>query len=120
MIDKLKINGTKTISIKDITPRRIMTAEEVLLEELKSVKSRLEELCDKIEPHLSPIPYINTDEYNKGQWDMFERITNAYFGKQYYFPQDDGTIYSRHSDTYITKEEAVKQFLDELYDFKEN
>lgn len=94
-----------------------MTAEEVLLEEFKSVKKRLEELSDKIEPHFKPIPYIDTDEYNKGQWDMFERITNAYFGKQYYFPQDDGTIYSRYSGTYITKEEAVKQFLDELYDF---
>lgn len=110
---------TATISIKDGVPGRVMTAEEVLLED-ESLKSRLEELCDKIEPHLNLIPYINTDEYNKGQWDMFELITNAYFGKQYYFPQEDGTIYSRHSSTYITKEEAVKQFLDELYDFKEN
>lgn len=111
---------TATISIKDAIPGRVMTAEEILIEELKSVKSRLEELSAKIEPHLTPIPHINADEYNKGQWDMFELITNAYFGKQYYFPQDDGTIYSRYSGTYITKEEAVKQFLDELYDFKEN
>lgn len=111
---------TATISIKNATPGRVMTAEEILIEELKSVKSRLEELSAKIEPHLKPVPYINADEYNKGQWDMFELITNAYFGKQYYFLQDDGTIYSRYSGTYITKEEAVKQFLDELYDFREN
>lgn len=111
---------TATISIKDAAPGRIMTAEEILIEELKSVKSRLEELSAKIEPHLTPIPHIDADEYNKGQWDMFELITNAYFGKQYYFPQDDGTIYSRYSGTYITREEAVKQFLDELNDFREN
>lgn len=111
---------TATISIKDAAPGRIMTAEEVLIEELKSVKSRLEELSAKIEPHLKPVPYINADEYNKGQWDMFELITNAYFGKQYYFPQADGTIYSRYSGTYITREEAAKQFLDELNDFREN
>lgn len=117
MKDNIK---TVTISAENLAQGRVMTAEEVLLEEFKSVKSRLEELSDKIEPHLKPVPYINADEYNKGQWDMFELITNAYFGKQYYFPQDDGTIYSRYSDTYITKEEAVKQFLDELYDFKEN
>lgn len=116
-MDKLNINGTKTINIKDIPQGRVMTAEEVLLEELESVKSRLEELSAKIEPHLTPIPHINADEYNKGQWDMFELITNAYFGKQYYFPQDDGTIYSRYSGTYITKDEAVKQFLDELNAF---
>lgn len=119
-MDKLNINGTRTINIKDIPQGRVMTAEEVLFEELKSVKSRLEELSAKIELHLTPISYINTGEYKEGQWDMFELITNAYFGKQYYFPQDDGTIYSKYSGTYITKEEAVKQFLDELNGFKEN
>lgn len=102
---------TATISIKDGVPGRIMTAEEILIEELESVKSRLEELSAKIEPHLTPIPHINADEYNKGQWDMFELITNAYFGKQYYFPQDDGTIYSRYSGTYVTKEDAIKEFI---------
>ena len=111
---------TATISIKDGVPGRTMTAEEILMEELESVKSRLEELSAKIELHLTPISYINTGEYKEGQWDMFELITNAYFGKQYYFPQDNGTIYSRYSGTYITREEAVKQFLDELNDSKEN
>ena len=27
--------------------------------------------------------------FQKGQWDMFETITNIYFGKQYYFLESE-------------------------------
>ena len=53
----------------------------------------------------------NLDEYEQGSWDMFIRITNAYFGKQYYFMQDNGTVYSRYSGTYVTKEDAIEEFI---------
>ena len=54
--------------------------------------------------------------YAAGQWDMFERITTAYEWKQVYFPQDDGTIYSRKSCEYLKDmEEAVKEWINKEF-----
>lgn len=46
-----------------------------------------------------------------GEWEMFELITSAYFGKQNYFPEDNGIVYSRESHKYMTKDEAISEFL---------
>ena len=35
--------------------------------------------------------------YKAGEWDMFKRITNAYYDKEYYFLQGNGMVYSRYS-----------------------
>ena len=48
----------------------------------------------------------------QGEWDMFLLITSAYFGKQYYFRQDNGIVYSRESGKYLKEDEAIKEFLD--------
>ena len=45
--------------------------------------------------------------YDDGLWDMFERISTAYHGKQYYFRQDSGNVYSRECHKELTLEEAV-------------
>ena len=53
-------------------------------------------------------------QYEKGEWDMFELITSAWNGKQYYFPQDDGSVYSRESGKCMTKAEAYEEFLSQI------
>lgn len=48
---------------------------------------------------------------NMTAWDLFEEITTAYFKKQMYFIQDDGTVYSRLSNSYLNKDDALNEFL---------
>ena len=62
------------------------------------------------------IQVLNGDrsQYEKGEWDMFLLITSAWNGKQYYFRQDDGSVYSRESGKYLTKEEAYDEFLGQI------
>lgn len=55
--------------------------------------------------------------YYAGEWDMFVRISSAWHGKQYYFLKDgeDGDmVYSRQSCKYMTRDEAIKEFLDTI------
>lgn len=49
-----------------------------------------------------------------GEWDMFELISTAYYGKQYYFLQDNEMVYSRASGKYMTFWEAVDEFIKEV------
>ena len=53
---------------------------------------------------------IYKDRFKDGQWDVFELITSAYFGKQYYFVQNDGSIYSRYSHKCMSFDEAMIEF----------
>lgn len=46
-----------------------------------------------------------------GEWEMFELITSAYFGKQYYFRERDGMVYSKNSGQYMSFSDAVNEFL---------
>lgn len=49
-------------------------------------------------------------------WDLFICITSAYFGKQYYFVQSNGEIYSRKSEKYLkNKDEAIAEFIDYIW-----
>lgn len=62
------------------------------------------------------IQVLNGDrsQYEKGEWDMFSLITSAWHGKEYYFLQDDGSVYSRESGKCLTKNEAYDEFLHEI------
>jgi hypothetical protein len=52
------------------------------------------------------------NDFERGEWLMFKRITNFYFEKEYYFLEKDGTVYSRFShQTLPNKEEAYAEFL---------
>ena len=51
------------------------------------------------------------EERKKGEWDMFDLISSAYYGKGMYFKQDNGTVYSRHSGEYMTVDEAIREFI---------
>ena len=47
------------------------------------------------------------DAYKRGEWDMFVHLTAAEYGKECYFPQDNGTIYSRVTGKYLPNAEAA-------------
>lgn len=49
--------------------------------------------------------------YTDGEWEMFDLITSAYFGKQYYFDEEDGLVYSRETHKHMTKDDAIREFL---------
>lgn len=53
---------------------------------------------------------IRTNDYERGELDTLIRLSNVYNGKQYYFEQDNGMIYSRESDKLMTLEEAIREF----------
>lgn len=65
------------------------------------------------------IRVLNGDrsQYEKGEWEMFELITSAWNGKQYYFLQPDGTVYSRESGGTMSKEDAYDEFLHSISDY---
>jgi hypothetical protein len=53
--------------------------------------------------------------FEKGQWDMFELITSAWYGKQYYFLEDNGVVYSRDTHSYLKdKDAAYNEFLNRI------
>ena len=47
-------------------------------------------------------------------WELFDLITSAYWGKQMYFVQTDGIIYSRQSGRYMSVDDAVSEFVSML------
>lgn len=48
------------------------------------------------------------------EWDLFVLITSAWFGKQLYFQQNDGTVYSRASGEYMSFDQAIDEFAHDL------
>ena len=65
---------------------------------------------------------LKASEYNDekqqkiGEWNMFELITSVYYGKQYYFLQDNNIVYSRASCKYLTVQDAINEFLKTIGD----
>ena len=51
------------------------------------------------------------EEITESAWEMFELITSVYFGKQYYFVEDNGLVYSRETHKHMTKDDAINEFL---------
>ena len=54
--------------------------------------------------------------YERGRFDVLDAISSIYYGKQYYFLEDNGTVYSRDSCKYLTLEEAIYEFADKFGD----
>ena len=47
------------------------------------------------------------------EWTPFEVLavlSGAWWGKQFYFQQDNGMIYSRESGRYMTLDDAIAEF----------
>ena len=63
--------------------------------------------------------YLQPDEaatYAIGEWDMFRLITSTWYGKQCYFREDNGIVYSRLSNKYLTVDQAYTEFLGQIGD----
>ena len=45
-----------------------------------------------------------------------DAISSVYYGKQYYFREDNGLIYSRDSCRYLTLEDAIYEFAEKFGD----
>ena len=54
----------------------------------------------------------------KDAYEMFELISGVYFGKQYYFVDNNDMVYSRLSHSYMTQDDALKEFLDEIQSYE--
>lgn len=50
------------------------------------------------------------------EWELFSLISAVWYGKDAYFRQDDGMVYSRISGEYMTFDQAVDEFVCELRD----
>lgn len=54
--------------------------------------------------------------YKDGEWEMFQLITSAWYGKQTYFKEPNGTVYSRETCRYLKDmDDAVNEFLRKIY-----
>lgn len=55
------------------------------------------------------------NDFERGEWSMFKRMTNFYFEKEYYFLEKNGSVYSRLShQTLENKETAYNEFFRHL------
>ena len=54
--------------------------------------------------------------FERGVYSALIWLSSVYHGKQYYFLQDDGTVYSRDSGRYLTLEDAMDEFAKRLED----
>ena len=51
------------------------------------------------------------NDYERGEWSMFKRFTNAYFEKECYFLHENGVVYSRLTHQMLgNKEMAYNEF----------
>ena len=55
-------------------------------------------------------------DYECGEYDVLALLSSAWHGKQYYFAQDNGLVYSRDSGKYMTLDEAITEFANEIGD----
>ena len=51
------------------------------------------------------------NDYDRGRYEALRLIASAYFGKDYYFDEPNGMIYSRKSYTYMTLDDAIAEFM---------
>lgn len=93
-----------------------MTKEEIIreLQWLKCTTNQ-EKTLISLDTAIETLETDNTIEAKKkGEWDMFELISSAYYGKQYYFDEENGMVYSRASCMTMTFDEALREFLDTI------
>lgn len=68
--------------------------------------------------YLPPPLQLTQPERQKGEWDMFELITSAWYGKQCYFLEDNGMVYSRLSARCMSEHDALMEFLSKIGDIE--
>lgn len=55
-------------------------------------------------------------EYERGKWDMFCLISSVWYGKQCYFLEPNGVVYSRETGMHMTRDDAIADFLSKIGD----
>lgn len=64
---------------------------------------------------MSVIADMIKQAHDDGEWDMFQAISNAWYGKQRFFDEENGTVYDRDKDDHLkNRDEAVSRFIDEI------
>lgn len=53
-------------------------------------------------------------QYQQGEWDMFELISSAWYGKQVYFLENSGLVYSGVTRKTMQQNEAIDEFLERI------
>lgn len=97
--------------------RRAADAIEELEAELERVKRELQKsehdnvnLTGELAKVAAELGRANRES----EWNVFELISSAYYGKQYYFKQDNGQVYSRATGAYQSQEDAIADFIDNI------
>lgn len=58
-------------------------------------------------------------DWHKQFFDFLAVLTSVTHGKQQYFEQPNGRVYSRISGSYLTVEEMEREYIDELKQISE-
>lgn len=53
-------------------------------------------------------------DYERGEYDILVLLSSAWHGKQYYFMQENGMVYSRDSGEYMTLDDAITEFANRI------
>ena len=53
-------------------------------------------------------------EYDRGRYEALRCLAGAWYGKDCYFDEPNGIIYSRLSHQYMTLDDALMEFMREL------
>ena len=57
------------------------------------------------------------NEYDKGRYEALRFLSCAWYGKDCYFDEPNGIIYSRLSHQYMTLDDALMEFMRELMEW---
>ena len=55
-------------------------------------------------------------DYDQGKFDVLNLLSSAWYGKQYYFDQGNGFVYSRETGKYLKLDAAITEFAQEIGD----
>lgn len=59
---------------------------------------------------------MSITEYERGEFDVLDLLAAAWHGKQYYFLQNDGSVYSRDSGKDMSLDDAISEFANKIGD----
>ena len=96
----------------DLIRRQDALNFELTVEGPREAEEAILRTSQGIMDYIKSIPAVNDVELRDiGEWDMFDLISSAYFGKQMYFREENGVVYSRHTCRYMTMHDALREFL---------
>ena len=83
---------------------------------LPKLKGEMADLTLRCATALVRLPSVQLEIESKkdGEWDMFELITSAWYGKQCYFKENNNIVYSRISHQLMSVNDAINEFIKEI------